>query len=96
MKLRKKQKKVEFLVDTMATYSVLNQALMPLENDYIMVKGVTGQSEKAYFYKLGKQWDIHKFLHSNGKTLKMGVKPSLLRLCYHKDTRTALLYSAIN
>ncbi|XP_042663760.1 uncharacterized protein LOC116959266 [Tyto alba] len=33
-----------------------------------MVKGATGQSEKAYFckpleYKLGKQWGIHKFLY---------------------------------
>jgi len=32
-----------------------------------MVKGATGQSEKAYFckplkYKLGKLWGIHKFL----------------------------------
>jgi len=57
------------LVDTRATYSVLNQALMPLGNDYIMVKGATGQSEKAYFcqpfkYKLGKQWGIHKFLYT--------------------------------
>ncbi len=41
---------------------------MPLGNDYVMVKGATGQSEKAYFckplkYKLGKQWGIHKFLY---------------------------------
>jgi len=33
-----------------------------------MIKGATGQSEKAYFckplkYKLGKQWGIHKFLY---------------------------------
>ncbi|GAB0203762.1 hypothetical protein GRJ2_002841800 [Grus japonensis] len=68
MKLGKKQKKVEFLVDTGATYSVLNQALRPLGNDYIMVKGATGQSEKVYFceplrYKLGKQWGIHRFLY---------------------------------
>jgi len=33
-----------------------------------MVKGATGQSEKAYFckplkYKLGKQWGIHKFFY---------------------------------
>uniref|UniRef100_A0A8D0ESF2 ribonuclease H n=1 Tax=Strix occidentalis caurina TaxID=311401 RepID=A0A8D0ESF2_STROC len=44
------------------------QDLMPLEDNYIMVKGATGQSEKAYFckplrYKLGKQWGIHKFLY---------------------------------
>lgn len=41
---------------------------MPLGNDYVMVKGATGQSEKAYFYeplkyKLGKQCGIHKFLY---------------------------------
>jgi len=36
-----------FLVDAGATYLVLNQALMPLGIDYIMVKGATGQSEKA-------------------------------------------------
>ena len=58
---------MEFLIDTGATYSVLNQALMPLGNDYVSVKGATGQTEKAYFckplkYKLGKQMGIHKFL----------------------------------
>lgn len=66
--LGKEQEEVEFLVDTGATYSVLNQALIPLGDDYVMVKGATGQSEKAYFlkpleYKLGKQWGIHKFLY---------------------------------
>lgn len=68
MKLGKEQEEVEFLVDTGAMYSVLNQALMPLGNYYIMVKGETGQSEKAYFceplrYKLGKQWGFHRFLY---------------------------------
>lgn len=68
MKLGKEQKGMEFLVDTGATYSVLNQALVPLENEYIFVKEATGQSEKAYFceplkYKLGKQWGIHRFLY---------------------------------
>ena len=56
------------MIDTGATYSVLNQALMPLGDDYVVVQGATGQSEKAYFceplkYKLGKQWGIHKFLY---------------------------------
>jgi len=46
---RKEQQEVKVLVDTEATYSVLNQDLMPLGSDYIMVKGGTGQSEKAYF-----------------------------------------------
>lgn len=66
MKLEKKQE-VEFLVDTGTTCSVLNQASMPLGDDYIMVQGATGQREKAYFckplkYKFRKQWGIHKFL----------------------------------
>jgi len=42
---------ITFLVDMGATYLVLNQALMPLGCDYSMVKGATGQSEKAYFCK---------------------------------------------
>ncbi|XP_055646988.1 uncharacterized protein LOC129782739, partial [Falco peregrinus] len=67
LKLGEEQEEVEFLIDTGATYSVLNQALMPLGNDYVSVKGATGQTEKAYFckplkYKLGKQMGIHKFL----------------------------------
>lgn len=68
IKLGKEQKKVKFLVDMGATYLVLKQALMPLGNYYIVVKGATGQSEKEYFceplrYKLRKQWGIHKFLY---------------------------------
>lgn len=68
MKLGKEGKRVEFLIDTGATYSVLNKALVPVGRDYVMVQGATGQSEKAYFckplkYKLGKQWGIHKFLY---------------------------------
>lgn len=31
------------------TYSVLKKASVPLENDYVTVKGVTSQSKKAYF-----------------------------------------------
>lgn len=63
MKLGKEQKKVEFLVDTGTMYSVLNKALMPLGNGYIMVKGATGQSEKAYFcgplkHKLGQETNL--------------------------------------
>jgi len=49
MKLGKEQQEVEFLIDMGATSSVLNQASIPLGNDYSMVKGATGQSEKAYF-----------------------------------------------
>ena len=59
---------MKFLIDTGATFSVLNKALIPVTNDYVMVKGATGQSERAYFckplkYKLGKQWGTHRFLY---------------------------------
>ena len=40
---------MEFLVDTGATLSVLNQALTPVDDDFVTVRGVTGQSEKEYF-----------------------------------------------
>lgn len=60
MKLGNKQKEMEILIDTRATYLVLNKALIPVTDDYIMIKGATGQPERAYFcrplkYKLGKQ-----------------------------------------
>ena len=56
------------MIDTGATYSVLNMDLMPLGEDYVTAVGATGQSEKAYFckplkYKLGKQLGIHKLLY---------------------------------
>lgn len=59
---------MEFLIDTGATYLVFNKALIPITDDYVMVKGATGHSERAYFcrplkYKLGKQWGNHKFLY---------------------------------
>ena len=59
---------MEFLVDTGATLSVLYQALPPVDNDFVTVRGATGQSEKAYFLKpleftLGKQFGVHKFLY---------------------------------
>ena len=38
MKLGKQQQKVEFLVDTEATYSVLNKELAPTGKDYIVAK----------------------------------------------------------
>lgn len=39
--------RVEFLIDTGATYSVLNKALVPVGRDCVMAQGATGQSEKA-------------------------------------------------
>jgi len=59
---------VEFSVDTRATLSGLNQALTPVDDDFVTVRGATGQSEKAYFlkpleFKLGKHLGVHKFLY---------------------------------
>jgi len=59
---------VEFLVNTGAMFSVLNQALTPADDDFVTVRGGTGQSEKTYFlkplkFKLGKQFGVHKFLY---------------------------------
>lgn len=55
------------LVDTGATFSVLNQTLSPVSNDYVQVVGATGKTEKAYFlrplkFTLGKRMGIHQFL----------------------------------
>ena len=55
----REHKQVEFLVVRVETYSVLNKAVTPVRGDYVMVKGATGQTKKAYFcelpkYKLGK------------------------------------------
>lgn len=71
IKLGKQSKEVEFLVDRGASYSVLNQKLIPVDRDFVNVVGATGQSEKAYFlqpieFKLGKQMGIHKFLYMPG------------------------------
>ncbi|XP_067999225.1 uncharacterized protein [Melanerpes formicivorus] len=68
MKLGEQENKLEFLVDTGATFSVLNQALLHLDESYVSVVGATGQTEKAYFfkplkYKYGKTWGLHKFLY---------------------------------
>ena len=39
-----------------------------MTDDYVIIKGATGQSERAYFckplkYKVGKQWGISTFLY---------------------------------
>lgn len=78
IKLGNKEKEIEFLIDTGATYSVLNEALIPITDNYVMVQGATGRSERAYFckplkYKLGKQWGIPKFLYMpNAPTALLG------------------------
>lgn len=62
------QQSVEFLVDTGATYLALNTSLTPESDEFVTIRGATGQSEKAYFLKplqfsIGKQVGIHKFLY---------------------------------
>lgn len=58
-------KKVRFLIDTGATFSVLNQALMPKSKKHIQVMGDTGQPFflKPLEYKIGKRMGIHQFLY---------------------------------
>jgi len=48
--------------------SVLNQALTPIDDDFVTVRRATGQSEKEYFlkplkFKLGEKLGVHKFLY---------------------------------
>uniref|UniRef100_A0A8U8C2L6 ribonuclease H n=1 Tax=Geospiza parvula TaxID=87175 RepID=A0A8U8C2L6_GEOPR len=62
------KKELDFLIDTGATFSVLNQELVPKSDEFVQVVGATGQPEKAYFlkpikYKIGKQMGIHQFLY---------------------------------
>ncbi|XP_058713322.1 uncharacterized protein LOC131588469 [Poecile atricapillus] len=62
------KKELDFLIDTGATFSVLNQEFVPKSDEFVQVVGATGQPEKAYFlkpikYKIGKQMGIHQFLY---------------------------------
>lgn len=50
---------------------MLNQRLIPEDEEFVTVVGATGQQKKAYFlkplkYRLGKQIGIHKFLYLPG------------------------------
>uniref|UniRef100_A0A8C5TGM6 ribonuclease H n=1 Tax=Malurus cyaneus samueli TaxID=2593467 RepID=A0A8C5TGM6_9PASS len=59
---------VELLVDTGATYSVLNTLKGKLSHDTVNVIGATGASETRPFFqplkfKLGKHWVTHQFLY---------------------------------
>ncbi|XP_059347584.1 protein NYNRIN-like [Ammospiza nelsoni] len=68
MELGEGKKELDFLIDTGATFSVLNQELVPKSDEFVQVVGATGQPEKAYFlkpikYKIGKQMGIHQFLY---------------------------------
>ena len=51
-----------------ASYSVLNQELIPVGHNFVTVIGATGQQKKAFFlqpieFKIGKQMGIHKLLY---------------------------------
>ena len=75
---------------------MLNKALIPVTDDYVMVKGVTGQSEKAYFcrplkYKLGKQLGIHRILYMpNASSALLGR--DLLELLEAKKTLKKIIF----
>lgn len=43
LKLGEEEKEVKFLIDTGVIYSALNNALVPLRDDYVTVVGATGQ-----------------------------------------------------
>lgn len=68
IELGNQQQSREFLIDTGAACSALNEELTPTSREFVMVKRATGQPEKAYFlkpleFKLGKQVGIHKFFY---------------------------------
>lgn len=62
------KKEVEFLVDTGASYSVLNTLEGLLNQEIITVIGAMGVEESHPFFKpikfhLGKHWVTHQFLY---------------------------------
>lgn len=65
LQLGKQQQHVGFLVDMVAAFLVLNQALTPVDDDFITVKGAKVQRHfaKPLRFKLGKQLGTHKFLY---------------------------------
>lgn len=59
---------VDFLIDTGATYSVLNTRKGALSQNTVNVTGATGKSENLPFFqplkfKIGKMWLTHQFLY---------------------------------
>ncbi|KAK4811221.1 hypothetical protein QYF61_022118 [Mycteria americana] len=65
---KEEKKPVEFLIDTGATFSVLNQTLLPVSKQTVNIVGATGQVERAFFlrplkFKIGKSVGIHKSLY---------------------------------
>ncbi|KAF4805363.1 hypothetical protein TURU_001204 [Turdus rufiventris] len=49
IKLGDKEEKMEFLVDTGATYLVLNKTLMPITDNYIMLRGQLANLKEHIF-----------------------------------------------
>ena len=79
IKLARQEREVEFLVDTGASFSVLNPELIAISKDFVNAIGATGQQERAFFlkplkFKLGKRIGIHRFLY-----LPKSTKPLLGR-----------------
>jgi len=71
IQLGEDQTEIEFLVDTGAAYSVLNEKGFELSNKRIKVVGVTANAEtrpffKSLTFKIGKQWVTHQFLYLLG------------------------------
>ncbi|KAJ7411059.1 hypothetical protein BTVI_51374 [Pitangus sulphuratus] len=68
IRLGEEKEELDFLIDTRATFSVLNQELMPKSDKFSQVMGATGQSKKAFLlkplkFKIGKQMGVHQFLY---------------------------------
>lgn len=68
IKLGEHEKEVDFLINTGAYFSVLNQKLVPISNGFVNIIGATGQQKKAFFskpleYKLENRIGIHRFLY---------------------------------
>lgn len=62
---------MECLVDTGATYSVLNTKRHELGYDIVRIIGVTGKAETRPFFKpiefkIGQQWVTHQCLYLPG------------------------------
>lgn len=60
--------KIDFLIDTGATYSVLNTNNGKLRKETVNVVGATGKAEKQTFFnpiifKFGERWITHQFLY---------------------------------
>jgi len=67
MQLGKDQTEIEFLVNTEAAYSCLNEKHFEMSNKRIKVVGATGNGETRPFFKpltfkIGKQWVTHQLL----------------------------------